>query len=373
MASIDFAVIGGGIVGTSAAAALSEAGAGVAVYEREDLAAAASGRNSGAIQHPVDEQLAGLYRGTLELYERLEAEETGFALPREWRPLLLLSEDRAVLLETAEGLRAAAPELDPTLLEGAELAAEEPALAEGLAACRLSTAIPVPPASATRAFGEVARRTGVAIETGVAARPWVDGGRARGVVANGARVEAGAVLVAAGPETPGLAGLRLDPPVIVPVWGVNVEVGLAAPPVHALEQLGLTGPAPGGDPAGTPGELLSLFSLVTADGASSLGSTFLADEPDAAAIGPELVRRGAAFVPALAGSPIRSTRACARPQSVDGRPLVGRAPQVERLFVAAGHGPWGISIGPASARLVADLMLGRADGVPPALDPARFA
>jgi glycine/D-amino acid oxidase-like deaminating enzyme len=42
------------------------------------------------------------------------------------------------------------------------------------------------------------------------------------------------------------------------------------------------------------------------------------------------------------------------------------------LFVAAGHGPWGISLGPASARLVADLVLGRAPAPPPAFDPARF-
>jgi glycine/D-amino acid oxidase-like deaminating enzyme len=40
--------------------------------------------------------------------------------------------------------------------------------------------------------------------------------------------------------------------------------------------------------------------------------------------------------------------------------------------VAAGHGPWGISLGPASARLVADLLTGRGPAPPPAFDPARF-
>jgi glycine/D-amino acid oxidase-like deaminating enzyme len=43
------------------------------------------------------------------------------------------------------------------------------------------------------------------------------------------------------------------------------------------------------------------------------------------------------------------------------------------VVVAAGHGPWGISLGPASARLVADLVLGRAAAPAPAFDPARFA
>jgi len=65
-------------------------------------------------------------------------------------------------------------------------------------------------------------------------------------------------------------------------------------------------------------------------------------------------------------------RACARPLSADGLPLLGRAPGHDDAFVAAGHGPWGISLGPASARMVADLVLGRGDGPPRAFDPARF-
>jgi glycine/D-amino acid oxidase-like deaminating enzyme len=72
-------------------------------------------------------------------------------------------------------------------------------------------------------------------------------------------------------------------------------------------------------------------------------------------------------------APIRSSRACARPQSVDGRPLIGAVPGLRRLYVCAGHGPWGISTGPASARLVVDEILGRAPAIPVELDAARFA
>jgi glycine/D-amino acid oxidase-like deaminating enzyme len=42
------------------------------------------------------------------------------------------------------------------------------------------------------------------------------------------------------------------------------------------------------------------------------------------------------------------------------------------LYVCAGHGSWGISTGPASARLVVDAILGRDPDIPLALDPARF-
>ena len=61
-------VIGGGIVGTAAAAFLAEAGARVTLVERDGLASGASGANSGVVQHPFDPVLAGLYRETLTLY-----------------------------------------------------------------------------------------------------------------------------------------------------------------------------------------------------------------------------------------------------------------------------------------------------------------
>jgi glycine/D-amino acid oxidase-like deaminating enzyme len=45
---------------------------------------------------------------------------------------------------------------------------------------------------------------------------------------------------------------------------------------------------------------------------------------------------------------------------------------VEGLSIASGHGAWGITLGPASSRRVADQVLGRADDIPPALAASRF-
>ena len=80
---------------------------------------------------------------------------------------------------------------------------------------------------------------------------------------------------------------------ITALWGVNVELHLPAPPRHALEEAGIDAllAAGGGEDA--------LFALVTAGRVSSLGATFLADEPDAAARAPRLRERGARFVPVL--------------------------------------------------------------------------
>jgi glycine/D-amino acid oxidase-like deaminating enzyme len=101
-----------------------------------------------------------------------------------------------------------------------------------------------------------------------------------------------------------------------------------------------------------------------------VGSTFLAEEPDPDVWVGVLREAGERFVPALAGAAVARTRTCARPQSFDGRPLVGPVGDVEGIWIAAGHGPWGISAGPATARLAADALLGRAE-VPAALAASR--
>ena len=114
------------------------------------------------------------------------------------------------------------------------------------------------------------------------------------------------------------------------------------------------------------------FSLSTAAGISAVGSTFLPAEPDPAEWVVPLLERAAMFVPRVVDAPIRGVRACARPVSLDGHPLIGALAGAEGLLVCAGHGPWGISTGPASARLIADVALGRNPSIPAALAAGRF-
>ena len=184
-------------------------------------------------------------------------------------------------------------------------------------------------------------------------------GRARGVLSAGVRRPAGAVIVAAGPWTPEVIDPTRAWRPIVPVWGVVADVDLPDPPRHVLEEAGVEALAGGARP---PDQAGALFSLVAADGRVSLGSTFLPEPPN-----PELWegRLGGAadrFVPGLRHAEVRRPpRPAPRPQSVDGRPLLGEVRAQEGLWVAAGHGPWGISTGPASARIVADALLGRAE------------
>jgi len=358
----DVAIVGGGIVGCAAAAFLAEAGARVELFERGELAAAASGRNSGAVQHPFDPVLAVLHHETLRHYRELD----GFALPEAPAGLLMLARERAALEPAAAGIAAEQPELQPVLLEPGQLRAVEPAVGRGLWGCRLETGYPVRPAAAAQALAARARRAGALLHERRAAWPWVMDRGVRGVLAGGQHCAAGAVLVAAGPWTPEVVDPTLAWRPIVPVWGVVVEVRMEEPPRHVVEETGVE------EVAGTGTSVPdSIFSLVAADGAVAVGSTFLAEEPDPAGWAGVLRRAGERFVPALEGARVEGARACARPQSLDGRPLIGPAGAVEGLTIAAGHGPWGISTGPATARLAADALLGRAE-VPASLAASRF-
>jgi D-hydroxyproline dehydrogenase subunit beta len=281
--------------------------------------------------------------------------------------VLLLAADGASLEADARQIAGDAPELDPTLLDPAALRELEPAVATGLWGCRLETGYPVRPIAATRAFARRAHAAGARFHEAETAWPWVASGRTRGVLSDGVRRPAGAVIVAAGPWTPEVVDPTRAWRPIIPVWGVVADIDLRDPPFHVLEEAGVEDVAATESSAGHDG---SLFSLVAVDGQVSLGSTFLPERPNAELWEGRLRRAGDRFVPGIRNAEVRGLRACARPQSVDGRPLLGEVRAQAGLWVAAGHGPWGISTGPASARIVADALLGRGE-IPEALSVRR--
>jgi glycine/D-amino acid oxidase-like deaminating enzyme len=311
----------------------------------------------------MDPVLAPLYQASVALYAALGH---GFELPPEPAGTMLVSRDGAALAADFKAATARFADLAPEWLEGEALRAAEPALAPGVCAYRLRTGRPVPPAAATRAWAARAAAASARIVVGAEARLARRDGRVEGVRVDGRLEGAGAVVAAAGPWTPEAIGARAGWRPVRALWGVVAQVRLAAPPRHTLEQAGVEAlTAPGGGPG-------SLFSIVTARGVSAVGSTFTPEEPDARAIAPRLLERGAPYVPALRDARIERVRACARPLSADGRPLLGPVPGVDGLHLVTGHGPWGITLGPASARLVAATVLGGADAIPPQLAAGRF-
>jgi glycine/D-amino acid oxidase-like deaminating enzyme len=371
----DVAIVGGGIVGASLAAELAGRKLKVTLFDRTGIASGASGRNSGAIWHPADPVMAALYTETLMGYRSLPArlaeqvalddaddlEDDGpdgsFRLPVKAAGLLALGRDEAALRALAATDAAAHPQLAATFLDPDRLRALEPGLAEGLAAVRYDSCFPVRPAAATRATATLARALGADIREGAAGdvRALARYGDIVGgvITADGVVHPAGSVIVAAGAWSPELIDPTGEWRPIRPSWGVVVELSLGdAAPGHVLEEAA-TGGADAHPESG--------FSLVTAAGRSALGSTYLPGEPDPAAWAGRLRDRGATYLPAIAEADVTGLRACARPVTPDGRPLAGAVPGVEGLFVAAGHGPWGMSTGPATAAHVAALVVGEPD------------
>jgi glycine/D-amino acid oxidase-like deaminating enzyme len=377
---MDVVIIGGGIVGTAAAAFLSEAGVRVTLVDGDGLASAASGANSGVVQHPFDPVLAALYRATLAGYRELSAAGIGFRLGAEPAGLLYVSSDDRVVRAVDGSLAASFPELPRDVIGGDVLARVEPALADDLWACRVGIGYPVQPAASTYAYAGIAERLGATIRLGRPARLLTEGDAVTGVVVDGRTIAADAVLVAAGPWSPAIVDPTGRWAPIQPHWGVVVETLLPDGPTHVLEEaeigsaIGSDAPEPANPDDSDPGDAGDLvdFTLVPLDGIASVGSTFLAQRPDPSAWVEPILEHAARFVPAVAEAPIRGVRSCARPYSRDGRPLVGQVHGRPGLYVCAGHGPWGISTGPATARLVVDAILGRSPAIPPELDLGRF-
>ena len=102
------------------------------------------------------------------------------------------------------------------------------------------------------------------------------------------------------------------------------------------------------------------------------------------------VTHGAKLITAQVSCPLSSLdpltgQLCYRPTTPDGTPLIGPLTTEGDIFIAAGHGPWvrlahpsrgslqGITLGPGTGKVVAELMVGEKPSVPVgAFDPTRF-
>jgi D-amino-acid dehydrogenase len=72
--------------------------------------------------------------------------------------------------------------------------------------------------------------------------------------------------------------------------------------------------------------------------------------------------------PGLAKATVAEVRIGLRPFSPDGLPVLGRAPGLANLFLCTGHGPSGLQLGPLSGALTSDLI----NGETPAVDLLPF-
>ena len=372
----DVVVIGGGVVGTMAAWKLAEAGAEVTLLERGALASGATSKSQGLVLPPDHAELVPLWQESIAMYARLHDDGAEFCFDRDEPIGTLLLARHAGQLPGLAGAPVAG-----YMLDGGDVAAAEPSLAGGMAGGLLiAEGRRTDPGALAASAAEAAAKAGAAIRTHVEVKLLGKGA----VVTDAGRIPAGQVLLAAGAWTRGLGhALGID----IPIRPVRGWLALLAPgpPIlrHAIHEAAYE-PTPDPRPAYPVSlERLALGTLARdgADAAHALGihqnadGSVLVGASRSAALheGPETtdaLRENALhaceLIPVLAGREVTATWTGLRPFSEDGLPYIGRLD--EHTVVCAGHGSEGILTGGGSARLAADLVLGRS----PFTDPAAF-
>ncbi len=200
-ARVDVVIVGGGIIGTSAALFLAEKGVSVALCEKGHIAGEQSSRNWGWCRKMGrDPRELPLIIGSLRLWqgmnERVEA-ETGFRQPG----IAYLAENQAELGELEAWLEHARQyQLDTRLVTRAEAAELMPGLSGDWAGGMFTPSDgKAEPQRAAPAIANAARRKGAAIVTNCAVRGVeTAGGRVAGVVTEKGRIACSQVVLAGG-------------------------------------------------------------------------------------------------------------------------------------------------------------------------------
>ncbi|MFP5487235.1 MAG: NAD(P)/FAD-dependent oxidoreductase [Acidimicrobiia bacterium] len=354
-------VVGAGIVGASTAFHLVEAGVETIVVDQRHPGAASMAGAGIVCPWPTsatDPDFVALYcagaGATARLVDRLtELGETDTGYGRVGAIVLAQPGETAdAELDATERLvrSRSTPDSDAgeiTRLDGAECQERFPPLRDDHPGLFIGGAARLDGRRLTQALVRAARiepRVGH-IELDVA------DGRARGIVLEGERIGADAVVVAGGAWTADL----------LTAHHVTVDV---EPQKGQLVHLRVTGPD--GTPAATGGwptilppgpHYLVPFDdgRVVCGATRETGSGF--DTEVTVGGQREVLAAAIRWAPGLADAAIVETRVGLRPLARSGRPTIGPAPGVDRLHVGTGMGAGGLTIGPHAGRLLADHVL----------------
>lgn len=347
MRTCDVAIIGGGVVGAACARAAALRGLAVAVFEPGPDPGAASPASAGMLAaqiEPVDADSFSLAIRARDMYEPLAPllrDTTGIDIGF-WRPgIASLTFDTAmesrlkteVAAQRQSGLRC-------DWLEAEDVYERWPGAASG---CRgalfASEDGALDPQALTRACLADARRLGATLVPEQVQAVTIVSGKTTGVTTAQGATAAGHVVIAAGAWSSSVGALPRRLP-IEPVRGQ-----MAATPW----------------PTGTPAAILydGERYVLTRGTEALLGSTMEHAGFDSVVTNDGLAQifQGAVrLLPALLRAPVLRTWAGLRPVTPDGRPIVGRDPETERLWYATGHGRNGVLLAALTGEVIADFV-----------------
>ena len=305
--------------------------------------------------------LAALNRDTFDLYSALADDGVRFEMHRSRILLVAFEPDELDGIEEGSPLLARCGLAIPRRLSAGETREYEPSLAPGIAGALLypDERHVRPDTLCDGVLGKIAA-SGVEVRGGCEARSIRrSGASVEAVVTDGGPIDADRFLIAAGAWSGRVArafGLRLP---VQAGKGYSITLGTAGGTIRTplYLQEGHVGLSP-------------------YDGALRLGGVM-----ELSGINTRIVRRrldsirrvARRYLPDLNIGEGGIEWTGMRPVAPDGLPVIGRAPLLENVFIATGHAMLGVTLAPATARVISDLMLDRKSAIDMApFDPARF-
>ena len=359
----DILVIGGGVIGLMTGRELATAGAAVTLVEMGGTGQQASWAGGGILSPLYPWRFSGAVTALAGWSQRAYPdlctelfETTGIDPEYSTSGLMILDPE-----EHAEALAWAAAEQTPIeVLTRAQMAEKEPGLAADVGeALWLSDIGQIRNPRLTKALRAAIAPKVTIREQEEVLELRVQDGQVRGVRTTAGEIAAERVVVCTGAWTAELLAKLGRKPDIRPVRGQMILF------------------------YAKPGQIrhLTLFReryvIPRRDGRVLIGSTLEEagfDKHTTAEAKEELYRIATGLFPLLKRTPIEDHWAGLRPGSPSGIPYIGPYPGADGLYVNAGHYRNGLVTGPASARLLADLVLSREPILPPspyALDAPR--
>ena len=389
MTESEIVIIGGGIAGASAAFHLASHGRQVALLERGDIASGASGVNAGAIDSVgwgnAPDLQAHLTHGSLEIFEAVQldhGEDIEFRRSGALQAIHTL-EQHAYERDRVAALQASGHRVE--LLSIREAREVEPEMSPKLLGAMYSPLrSQADPVKTTKAFAALAARLGATILTGhevAAITPRASSGYT--IRTSAGEVVAGTLVIAAGAWCSQLgAMLGLDIP-IVPVRGQMWATASIAPTVFQTISAAESAMCWSRDRGGAPPDLTHrngarvtrhLYGRQRRNGEIIFGGDRELQGFDLS-LAPDgiQVNRGHAceVLPFLSAIPVARTWGGLMPFPLDGKPLIGRAPGRDNLWIVSGLASSGFGRGPMAGKLLADyLHTGTAAPVLREADPA---
>lgn len=370
-------VIGGGIVGSSAAYRLARRGVSVTLIDRADRGHATAagagivspGTSFGAppAWYPLAFRSVAYYPELLASLGEDGIADTGYAVPG---GMVIAADDaereqladaRRLIGERREAGVANIGEL--TMLDDAGVQELFPPLAQGTSALHLSGVARVNGRTMRDALRQATRLRGGQVRR-AAAELVVDGSRAVGVKAAADLITADAVILATGAwDDAWAAHLGAKVPV-GPQRGQILHLDLPGADTDVSRWPVITG-------SGDPYLLAFPPHRIVAGATREDGTGF--DYRVTAGGQAELLARTLTRAPGLAAATVAETRVGFRPFAPDRLPVLGRAPGLDNVWMATGLGATGLTLGPYVGAVAADMSCGEAPPLDLApYDPARF-